>query len=60
MNVLECISNVPDTTAKITFTANYSQFNVIDCLSSICYSFINTLLDYSYKKSPNSLLLYGL
>ncbi|MDB5131526.1 MAG: electron transfer flavoprotein beta subunit [Mucilaginibacter sp.] len=27
MNVLVCISNVPDTTAKITFTDNNTQFN---------------------------------
>lgn len=60
MNVLECISNVPDTTTKITFTANYSQFNAIGCLSSLYYSFNNNLLDNSDKKFPNSLLLYGL
>ncbi|MVN21454.1 hypothetical protein GO621_07885 [Mucilaginibacter sp. HMF7410] len=27
MNILVCISNVPDTTAKITFTDNNTQFN---------------------------------
>ena len=27
MNVLVCISNVPDTTTKITFTDNNTQFN---------------------------------
>ena len=28
MNILVCISNVPDTTTKITFTDNNTQFNV--------------------------------
>jgi len=27
MNIMVCISNVPDTTAKVAFTDNNTQFN---------------------------------